>query len=184
MIDRNEALQRLLARQPEPHMLHHALQSEAVMRALARSLGGDEALWGVVGLLHDFDFDVTRDTPERHGLIAAELLQGALPDEALQAIRAHNSEHNGAEPRTTLDYALRCGETVTGLVSANALVRPEKMVGMKPKSLTKKMKDKHFARNVDRGRILECDRAGLELGAFLALAIAAITEIAADTGLG
>jgi len=91
---------------------------------------------------------------------------------------------NGAEkPSTDFDYALRCGETVTGLIHAGALVRPTKIDGMKPKSLKKKMKDKAFAASVNRDCIRECDKIGLELGDFLQIAINSITEIAPEVGL-
>ncbi len=86
-------------------------------------------------------------------------------------------------PASPLDYALRAAESVTGIISANALVRPDKMNGMSPKSVKKKMKDKAFAANVRRENILECDKAGLPLDAFLALAIAAMAGVAAETGL-
>ena len=141
MITRDDALALLAASKPEPHLLHHALETEAIMRGLARRLGRDEELWGLTGLLHDLDFPRTKDTPERHGLEAMAALEGKLPAEALHAIRAHNGERTGTAPETELDYALRSAETVTGRVAANALVRPTKMVGMKPKSLKKKMKE-------------------------------------------
>jgi hypothetical protein len=90
---------------------------------------------------------------------------------------------NGTTAQSTFDYALRCAETVTGLISANALVRPEGMEDMKPKSLKKKMKDKSFAANVDRERIRECEKIGLELGEFFQIAILAMQDIASEVGL-
>ena len=183
MLSRNQALERLQAAGIDETLLHHALETEAVMRGLAAKLGQDEDLWGVTGLLHDLDFPQTRDTPERHGLLAADQLEQELPQECLQAIRAHNSEMNGSQAVSSLDFALRCGETVTGLVSANALVRPEGMSGMKPKSLKKRMKDKSFAANVNRERLQECERIDLELGEFLQIAIDSIEPIADQVGL-
>ena len=103
--------------------------------------------------------------------------------EALHAIRAHNGERTGTARDTELDFALRCAETVTGLVAANAMVRPTKMAGMKPKSLKKKMKEKAFAANVDREIIRECDKIGLELGDFFQIAIDEVTRIAAEVDL-
>jgi len=183
MISRDDAMQLVLAQNPDTHLAHHALQSEAVMRGLAARFGEDAELWGLTGLLHDVDFPHTKDTPERHGLMAMELLAGALPDEALQAIRAHNSECTGEPPVSRMDYALRAAESVTGLVSANALVRPEGMAGMAPKSLKKKMKEKAFAAAVDRSRILECEKIGLDQGELFQIAIDAIAPIAAQVGL-
>lgn len=154
------------------------------MRGLAKKLGQDEEIWGITGLLHDLDYAATKDAHARHGLDTVELLEGKLPEEALAAIRRHAYEMNGSEePESQFDFALRCGETVTGLVHAGALVRPTKIDGMKPKSLKKKMKDKAFAASVNRDCIRECDKIGLELGEFLQIAIASVTEIAPEVGL-
>lgn len=184
MIQREEALKLLRSKNSESNLINHALESEAVMRKLAVELGHDEALWGITGLLHDLDYATTGNMPERHGLETAELLEGKLPSEALDAIKRHACEMNGSEgPSTPFDYALRCGETVTGLIHAGALVRPTKIEGMKPKSLKKKMKDKAFAASVNRDCIRECEQIGLELGVFLQLALGAIKEIAPDVGL-
>jgi putative nucleotidyltransferase with HDIG domain len=178
MIGRDEALELFKSQNPEEHMINHVLESEAVMRGLAEKLGKDVELWGVTGLLHDLDFPFTKDTPEKHGLESMPLLEGKLPEEALHAIRAHNGEMTGTSPESDFDWALRCAESITGLVAANAMVRPTKMVGMKPKSLKKKMKDKSFAAKVNRDVIRECDKLGLELSEFLQIAIDAITPIA------
>jgi len=183
MLTREQALALLDQQGFENGLLHHVLETEAVMRSLAAKLGHDQDLWGLTGLLHDLDFPRTKDDPARHGLIAAQDLEGRLPEEGLQAIRAHNSEMNGTEATSVFDYALRCGETVTGLISANALVRPQGMQGMKPKSLKKKMKDKSFAANVNRERLQECERIGLDLNEFLQVAIGAFETIAGQVGL-
>jgi hypothetical protein len=181
MLDRTEALAMLKASAPD-HLYVHALETEAVMRALAERLGHDQEVWGLAGLLHDLDYPQTKDTPEKHGLLTAETLTGKLPDEAVQAITRHN-EMNGNLPETQFDFALRCGETVTGLIHTAALVRPTRMQGMEAKSLKKKMKDKAFAAAVCRETIKECEKIGLELGDFLTLAIGAITGIENEVGL-
>ncbi len=183
MITREQALDLLRQAQTPENLMQHALASEAVMRALARRLGEDEALWAMTGLLHDLDYPATAEAPARHGLETAKQLEGQLDAPALDAIRAHNGECTGVAPKSTFDYALRCGETVTGLVSAAALVRPTRMEGMQAKSLKKKMKDKAFAASVNRDNIRECEKLGLELDEFLNLAIAAMTEIAPEIGL-
>jgi putative nucleotidyltransferase with HDIG domain len=181
MLDRTEALAMIKATAPD-HLVVHALETEAVMRALAARLGHDPATWGLAGLLHDLDYPETKDTPEKHGLLTAETLAGKLPEEAVQAIRRHN-EMNGNLPQSDFDFALRCGETVTGLIHTAALVRPTRMQGMEAKSLKKKMKDKAFAASVCRETIKECEKLGLELGDFLTLCIGAIAGIEGDVGL-
>lgn len=184
MISRQEAFELLKKENSEQHLIVHALETEAVMRGLAARLDRDEELWGITGLLHDLDYAKTNEDTERHGLDSFDMLQGQLPDEALNAIRSHAFELNGSEPPSTeLDFALRCGETVTGLIHANALIRPEKMNGMKPKSLKKKMKAKAFAASVSREIIRECDKIGLELGEFFTIAIASVSAIADEVGL-
>lgn len=183
MLSRDEALALLKHHVPDPALQAHCLESEAVLRALAANLRQDAELWGLTGLLHDLDYATTKDNPDRHGLDSAELLDGKLPVEALDAIRAHNFEHTGFAPSTPLDFALRCGETVTGLIHTNALVRPARMDGMDAKSLKKKMKDKAFAASVSRETIGECQKLGLEQAEFFTIAIAAVAGIAGQVGL-
>lgn len=182
MIQRTEALHLLAEQETPPGLLQHALDTEAVMRALAGHFGEDQDLWGLTGLLHDLDYPQTAENPAMHGIETANALSGLLPEDALSAIRAHNAEHNGSLPSTRLDYALRCGETVTGLVSAAVLVRPTGFEGLTPKSIRKKMKDKAFAASVQRDNIRQCAEAGLDLDAFLALTIDAMKTRAADHG--
>ncbi len=138
MIDRAQALELLERNDVTPSLMRHALASEAVLGAMAEHLGTDRNLWAMTGLLHDLDFPHTMQAPQNHGLEAAKMLEGILPEEALCAIRAHNGEMNGAKPASTFDHALRCGETVTGLVAAAALMRPTGYEGMQVKSIKKR----------------------------------------------
>jgi putative nucleotidyltransferase with HDIG domain len=174
MLTRAAALELVLSHNPEPQMVRHALASEAVMRVLAQHFGEDADTWGLAGLLHDVDYPLTKDAPEQHGIEAMTIIGDRVPAEVLQAIRAHNAECAGGSPQSRMDFALRAGESVTGLIAAAALMRPTGMNGMETKSLKKKMKDKAFAANVSRERIRECEQAGLSMDDFLALAIAAM----------
>lgn len=182
IISRGEALALLAGTKASDSLMRHALATEAVMGALANRLGANATLWSITGLLHDLDYPQTESDPARHGLAAAELLAESLPDEALCAIRAHNGEMNGHPPATIFDYALRCGETVTGLIAAAALMRPTRYDGMTVKSIKKKLKDKAFAANVNRENIKQCRETGLELDEFLELAICAMAASDAETG--
>lgn len=177
MITRLEAMDLLSSHKATPSLLKHALASEAVMRALAEKLGEDADLWAITGLLHDLDYPATESVPEKHGIESAKMLESALPETALAAIRAHNGEMNGCAPATRFDYALRCGESVTGLISAAALMRPTGYEGMAAKSIKKKMKDKAFAASVNRENIRQCENAGITLDEFLDLAIQAMAAI-------
>lgn len=184
-MDRTEALALMEERLTAEALRRHSLASEAVMRALARKLGKAEAeveRWGLLGLLHDLDYGQTERTPGQHGLRTVEYLadQG-FSDEELAAIKAHNAEMLGLERVSELDLALTCGEVVTGLVAAAALVQPDKkLASVKPASAVKKMKDKAFARSVNREHIELCECLGLPLIDFMTLAVAAMAELEAD----
>lgn len=177
MLNRKEACQLLRDHAITPSLEKHALASEAVLAALGRRLHENEELWALTGLLHDLDFPATANTPEKHGVEAAVVLAGKLPEEALNAIRRHNAEMNGCAPETAFDYALRCGESVTGLIQAAALMRPTGYEGMSVKSVKKKLKDKAFAANVSRENIRQCENLGLSLEEFLELAISAMSNL-------
>ncbi len=183
MLNREEALALLCEPAPAPNLIQHALASEAVMRALARHFGEDEDVWGLTGLLHDLDYPLTVHLPEQHGISGAERIGSGLPEEALHAIRAHNGEYTGVAALSRLDHALICGESVTGLIVAAALVRPAGLRGMQPSSLKKKMKDKAFAASVNRDSIRRCTVLDMELDTFLSLAIAAMSSIEESLGL-
>ena len=184
MLSRNDALKLMEDGIRARNLRFHCLATEAIMRALARDRGADEDVWGVTGLLHDLDFEETGDTPEKHGLVAAERLQGLLPDDAVQAIRSHNGELNGTERISDFDHLLSAAESVTGLISATALIYPErKLAPVKVKSVVKRMTKSGFARAVNRDCIMECSRAGYELGDFVRLALDSMKEIAENIGL-
>jgi predicted hydrolase (HD superfamily) len=142
-------------------------------------------LWGIVGLLHDLDFEETADQPSEHGLRTAAILAARdLPPEAITAIKAHNAEVLGVERKSTFDFALTCAESITGLVIATALVYPDKrLASVKPKSILKRMKKKDFARRVNRDQIRLCEEIGVPLADFAELSLRAMQGISAELGL-
>ncbi len=164
-----------------PALRRHCLASGAVMEALAGHLGKspeETERWGVLGILHDLDYGETEAAPEFHGLKSVELLAGrGFSEEELNAVKRHNAECLGLERETELDFALTCGEVVTGLIVAASLVQPDKKIAsVKPSSVLKKMKDKTFARSVNRDHIKLCERIGLPLADFIALAAQTMSE--------
>lgn len=163
----------------------HCLASEAVMRALAVRLGEDEDRWGLTGLLHDVDVEVTDTDPKVHALKAAELLEDfGLDPEMLDAIRMHNDEATGKPRSTPFQHALAAGETITGLIYATTLVYPDKKLeSVKYKSVRKRMKEKAFAASVNREHILECEKIGIPLDEFIQLSVDAMRGIAGEIGL-
>jgi putative nucleotidyltransferase with HDIG domain len=166
-------------------MLYHSLSSEAVMRALARRLGRDEEKWGLAGLLHDIDVELTKADPEVHALRAEELLSSyKLDEDLLEAIRMHNEMATGQERSGEFQHALAAGETITGLIYATALVYPDKKIApVKPKSVIKRMKQKAFAASVKRENIMECEKIGLSLQEFVEISLDAMKEIGEEIGL-
>jgi len=166
-------------------MLIHSLESEAVMRALARELGRNEDEWGLAGLLHDIDVEVTNADPKTHALMAAELLEPLnCPENILDAIRMHNEEATGLPRTTEFQHALAAGETITGMIHATTLVYPEKKIAaIKYNSVTKRMKQPAFAASVKRENIMECEMIGISLDRFVQLAVDAMRAISAEIGL-
>ncbi|MCK4417564.1 MAG: HDIG domain-containing protein [Candidatus Latescibacteria bacterium] len=183
-ITRQQAWELLNQKVGSVNLIRHCLASEAIMRALAERLGKDVEQWGIAGLLHDLDFEQTRDEPSRHGLMAALVLakRGVSP-EIVRAVKSHNEE-TGTRRQTLLDFALASAETITGLIVAAALVHPGKELSqVKVKSVLKKMKQKEFARNVDRQIILECKNLGLSLEEFVQISLRAMQAISDQLGL-
>ncbi len=185
MKTRKEAIQLLNKYIKNPNMIKHCLASEAVLKALANKLGEDEDQWAMAGLLHDLDVEITHADPKVHGLKAAEILtEEGYDPEMIDAIKMHNEDATGLDRTTKFQHALAAGETITGLVIATTLVYPDKkLVSVKPKSVTKRMKEKAFAASVRRDHIMECEKIGIPLPEFSALAVEAMRSISDDLGL-
>jgi putative nucleotidyltransferase with HDIG domain len=182
---RDEAHALLCEHVKADNLRKHCLATEAILRALARRLGEDEELWGVVGLVHDLDFESTADTPPEHTKRTCDILrERGFPEPALQAIREHNAEALGIPRESRFGIALACGETITGLIVATALVMPDKkLASVQPASVVKRMKKKDFARAVSREIICECERLGIPIEEFVQLSVGAMQGIAAQLGL-
>ncbi|MDD4108905.1 MAG: hypothetical protein PHH93_09310 [Prolixibacteraceae bacterium] len=184
MITREEAVKLLEESISSDNMKKHCYASEAVMRAIARRLGRNEDEWGIAGLLHDIDVEITNADPYTHGPYAEKILKGMVTDEMLDAIVMHNEVATGRERTTEFQHALAAGETITGLITATALVYPgKKIAGVKTKSITKRMKEKAFAASVRRECILECEQIGIPLNEFAGLSLDAMKEIDEVLGL-
>lgn len=182
---RSEALELLKQHVKNEKMITHSISSEAVMRGLARRLGRDEEKWGLTGLLHDIDVELTNADPKTHSLMAAELLKEySLDEDMLDAIRMHNEEATGKERSTEFQHALAAGETITGLIYATTLVYPDqKIASIKYKSVSKRMKSPAFAASVKRENIMECEKIGIPLPEFIQIAVDAMREVHEEIGL-
>ena len=183
LISREEALELVKKYLKNDKMVKHVLAVEAIMRALARELGEDEEVWGLTGLLHDLDYELVGKELSKHGLITPEIIKGKVPDEVIDAIKAHN-ELTGYVSESRLAYALKAADQVSGLIIATALVMPnKKLAEVKVKSLKKKFKQKDFARNVKRDKIRYCEKLGLTLERFFEISLKALQEIHDVLGL-
>ncbi|MGB9073661.1 MAG: HDIG domain-containing metalloprotein [Terriglobales bacterium] len=162
----------------------HALAVEACMRAYARKQAADEALWGLVGLLHDFDYE-KYPTAEEHPYKGNEILkERGYSDEVRGAIMSH-AEYTGVPRITPLEKTLFACDELAGFITACALVKPGKSLAeVEAKSVRKKMKDKAFARSVNRNDIVTgAADLGVELEEHIAFCIEAMKTIAAELGL-
>src|SRR6266576_3453373 len=166
-------------------LLKHALAVEACMRAYARKLSNDEDLWGIVGLLHDFDYD-RYPRIEDHPYKGNEILkERGYSDEIRRAIMSH-AEYSGVSRDSAMEKALFACDELAGFITACALVKPGKSLAeVDAKSVRKKMKDKAFARSVSRDDIVNGARdLGVDLDEHIAFCIDALKGIAGELGLG
>jgi putative nucleotidyltransferase with HDIG domain len=162
----------------------HALAVEACMRAYARSFGEDEEKWGVVGLIHDFDYDrwpSLEDHPYRGNEILAER---GWPEDVKKAVMSH-ADYTGVPRETAMEKALFACDELAGFITAAALVRPDKSIrSLEARSVKKRMKDKAFARSVSREDIINGAAAlGVDLDQHIAFCIEAMQGIAKELGL-
>lgn len=171
------------------NLVRHMLAVEAAMRAYARRFGEDEELWGVVGLVHDFDYEGNPDlSVEGHPVVGARLLQEwGWPAEIVRAVLAHAGEYTGVQPESTMEKALVAVDELTGFLVAVALVRPSGDIRdiAKIQSVKKKWKDRAFAAAVNREEIEHaCQGLGVDLWTeHVPLVLNAMQEQAAALGL-
>lgn len=190
VMSRDEAMKLLRTHIKNENLIKHHLAVEAQMLALARYFEPMDSTvnsrdWALAGLVHDIDWEKTADDPEKHGLVARDILQAErLPDDIINAVYVHNHLH-GIEPQTLLAKALFCAEELTGLIVATALVQPDrKLSSVDAGSIIKKFKDKAFARGVNRQIILKSkDFLNLELKDLIDITLPAMQAIAGELGL-
>lgn len=185
LASREHALALLGTHVKNQNMFRHCLASEAVMRALARRFGEDENKWGLAGLLHDLDVEITGGDMSLHGSRARQMLvEAGYPDDMAESVAMHNEKSSGRKRAERFHKALAAGETITGLITATTLVYPDrKLASVKVSSIVKRMKEKAFAASVDRDIIRECEDIGIPLQDFAALALDAMRGISGELGL-
>lgn len=179
--ERQEALDMLTGRMKNRNLVKHCLAVEACMKALAAHFHEDTDLWATVGLVHDLDYEETRDNPSLHGTKTVEFLAGKLPGEALDAILAHAGNRESA---SLMSRVLCAVDPVTGLLVACALIRPEKKLSaVDADFVLNRFGEKRFAAGADRDQIRTCEGFGLTLLQFIEICLASMKEISSDLGL-
>ena len=183
-MEREAALKAVQENVKTENLIKHMLATEAIMRALALRFNENEEEWGLAGLLHDIDIDLTNADMKIHGKPGAQMARDLGASDAIcHAVLAHN-QMLGEPLVTLLDKALFCTDPLTGLITAAALVRPDKKLAyVEAKSIRKRFKEERFAAGANRAQIASCSEIGLELDDFIALGLDAMKDVAQDLGL-
>ncbi len=181
-MNRSEAIEVVRSHVDSKNLVNHMLATGAVMRSLAKKLGHDPELWEVAGILHDYDYPETKETPQKHGIVSVQLLKRYdLPQDVYDAILAHCDKKPREKP---IEKAIYAADPTTGFIVAAALVRPEKKLEfVDVKFLMKKFKQKSFAKGASREQMQKCSEMGLNLEEFLGLALDAMKGIHEQMGL-
>ncbi len=181
---REEALKILNEKVKTPNLIKHSLAVEAVMAELADYFKDDRNKWALAGLLHDIDYEETKDEPEQHSLKGAQFLESlGIESEIVSAVKKHNNVH-GLTRETKIEKALFCADPITGLIVAAALVLPDKKISvLTPDNVLNRFKEKGFAKGANREHIAACSELDLTLEQFIALSLSAMQKISVEIGL-
>ncbi len=186
-ITREQAWKLLTEKMQNQNLRRHSLSVEVVMRALAKHFQADAEKWGIVGLLHDGDYELTKDDPVNHAKLMANWVRelGETDSELLAGIESHGWFHQGKLPQTRMQWALFCCDELTGLIVACALVLPSKHLSdLSVPSVLKKFPQKSFAAGVKREDIQMCEeKLGIKLEEFVKISLSAMQSIASEIGL-
>lgn len=172
------------------NLIKHHLACEATMKALCVRLDSkadenEQTKWGIVGLLHDADYELTKDTPEKHGIVLEEKVGDKIPKDIMRAIQSHNGDRNGVTPQTPMEWGIYCCDELTGLIVAAALIHPnKKLSSLSVEFIQNRMKEPSFARGADREMIKKCEeKLGIPLPEFIDITLGAMQTISGDLGL-
>jgi putative nucleotidyltransferase with HDIG domain len=179
---RDEAMGLVKEKVSNRNLIKHMLATEVCMRELAGRLGEEAEKWALAGLLHDLDYDSTKDNFPRHGFETVEMLQGmGLPEDILQAIISHTGH---VERESVMDKALYAIDPTTGLIVAAALMHPDKkLASLNIDFIMRRFKEKRFAAGANREQIQTCSELGLELEDFIGICLKGMQSISNELGL-
>jgi len=183
-MDRNRALILVKEKIINSNLIKHCLAVEAVMIELADYFGQDKEKWSLAGLLHDIDYEKTKDFPEKHSLIGGEMLKEfGLDLDIIEAIQAHNEIH-GLPRESQMAKALFCSDPITGLIVASTLVLPNKKISnLTKENILNRYKTKGFAQGAKRETIATCKELDLSLEKFIEISLQAMQKIPQELGL-
>ena len=185
MLSREKLFSILKENLKSENLIKHSLAVEAGMESLAEYLGEDKERWALAGLLHDIDYERTKENPQLHSRLGAKMVEELTGDkEIAEAILTHNEEHK-ILPKSKMGKALYCLDSLTGLIVAATLVLPSKKIkDLKVENVLKRFKEKSFARGANRETILKCkEYLGLELEKFVEIVLSAMQKISDKLGL-
>lgn len=186
-VQKSKALELLHSKMQSQNLRKHCYSVAAVMRSLAKHFGEDEDKWEIVGLLHDGDYEVTKDDPANHAKLMAKWVSdtGETDEELLTGIESHGWFHEGKLPKTKMQWALFCCDELTGLIVAVTLVRPsKKLADVTAENVLDKWNSKSFAAGVKRGDIEKCEEElEIPLSDFIGIALKAMQGIHGELGL-
>ena len=187
MITRDQAWKLLPEKMQNQNLRRHCLSVEAAMQVLAQHFHDDADKWGIVGLLHDGDYEFTKNDPANHAKLMADWVRelGETDQELLEGIESHGWFHKGKLPKTQMQWALFCCDELTGLIVACALVQPtKKLAAPSVDSILKKFPQKSFAAGVKREDIQQCEaKLGIKFDDFVRISLSAMQGIASEIGL-
>ena len=184
MLERSEAMVFLKKHVKNNNLIKHMVAVEYIMGGLAEKFGQDVARWRLAGLLHDIDFDTTKDDCTAHSLVGAKMLEDAgLDAEIVQAVRVHNEAH-GLPRETMMDKALYCADPLSGFIVAGALIHPDKkLASIDVPFLLKRFGEKAFARGASRETMAACSAIDMELEEFMTLGLVVMQANSEELGL-
>ncbi len=183
LMQRERALELVKQHLPNKNLRKHVYAVEAVMRIMSEKFGEDAETWGLAGLLHDLDYEYTKDEPDKHTRMTEDMLSkfDGVPGEVIHTIHAH-ADHK--DRVSTMDKAIYCADPTTGFIVACALMHPTKKIeNLELKFLKKRFKEKRFAAGANRDQMAACSELGLELDDFLLMARDGMVRIAGELGL-
>jgi len=184
MLTRDEAIVLLKKYLRDGDNVKYALAVEAVMKEIAKILNTDEELWGLTGLLHNLDYEYTAREPEKRGSLTAQLLDGLIPENSINAIKANNYMHTDYIPTTTLDKILIAADAISGIILiTGSSTTSKKLTDVDLETLIEKFNDTSFATRYNRSRVGLCSDAGIDLKHFLDLSLHSLQNISDQLGL-